>query len=87
MPTISIFYGIVVQMYWRDHAPPHFHAYYQGFEGLFDISTGEVIAGQLPPKPRKIVKEWAALNQSELLENWERGKRREDFKLVKGADA
>jgi hypothetical protein len=31
MPTISFFYGIVIQMYWRDHNPPHFHAYYQGY--------------------------------------------------------
>jgi hypothetical protein len=26
MPTISTFYGILIQMFWRDHAPPHFHA-------------------------------------------------------------
>jgi len=26
MPTISAFYGIVIQMFWQDHAPPHFHA-------------------------------------------------------------
>jgi hypothetical protein len=32
MPTIAIFYGIVIQMYWRDHGPPHVHAYYQGYE-------------------------------------------------------
>ncbi|HKN31591.1 MAG TPA: DUF4160 domain-containing protein [Roseiarcus sp.] len=31
MPTISVFFGIVVQMYWRDHPPAHVHAYYQGF--------------------------------------------------------
>jgi hypothetical protein len=28
MPTISIFYGIVIQMFFDDHNPPHFHARY-----------------------------------------------------------
>jgi hypothetical protein len=37
MPTISIFFGIVVQMYWRDHPPPHIHVFYQGFEALFAL--------------------------------------------------
>jgi hypothetical protein len=41
MPTISIFFGIVVQMYWRDHPPPHIHVFYQGFEALVAIDTGE----------------------------------------------
>ena len=50
MPTISIFFGIVVQMYWNDHPPPHVHAYYGGFEALFAIETGIVIGGHLPPK-------------------------------------
>lgn len=58
MPTISIFFGIVVQMYWNDHAPPHFHAYYQGFEGLFSIETGEIIEGQMSLGPKRILKAW-----------------------------
>ncbi|KAA2241046.1 DUF4160 domain-containing protein [Salinarimonas soli] len=55
MPTISIFFGIVIQMYWRDHNPPHLHAFYQGHEALFEIETGEVIAGSLPATARRIV--------------------------------
>ena len=58
MPTISIFFGIVVQMYWRDHPPAHFHAYYQGYEGLFAIATGELIEGQMPPGSQRVIKEW-----------------------------
>jgi hypothetical protein len=57
MATISIFFGIVVQMYWRDHAPPHFHAHYQGVEGLFDIRTGELIAGTMPPGAKRMIGE------------------------------
>ncbi len=37
MPTISVFYGIVIQMYWKDHGPPHFHALYAEHEALVDI--------------------------------------------------
>ncbi|QKV18800.1 DUF4160 domain-containing protein [Oricola thermophila] len=60
MPTISIFFGIVIQMYWRDHNPPHLHALYQGREALFDIQTGEVIGGSLPDRAERIVSEWIA---------------------------
>jgi hypothetical protein len=37
MPTISVFYGVVIQMFWRDHAPPHFHALYAEHEALIDL--------------------------------------------------
>lgn len=37
MPTISVFYGIVIQMFWKDHAPPHFHALYSEYEALICI--------------------------------------------------
>jgi Domain of unknown function (DUF4160) len=39
LPTISTFYGILIQMFFADHAPPHFHARYAGHEALFDIGT------------------------------------------------
>ena len=50
MPIISIFFGIVIRMNFFDHAPPHLHAAYNEAEALFDIRTGEVIAGQLPTR-------------------------------------
>jgi hypothetical protein len=48
MPTISFFYGIAIQMFWQDHAPPHFHALYGEKEALIDIRTLEVLEGRLP---------------------------------------
>jgi hypothetical protein len=39
MPIISAFYGIVIQMFWVDHAPPHFHALYAEFEAQIAIQT------------------------------------------------
>jgi hypothetical protein len=42
MPTISIFFGIIVQMHWRDHNPPHIHAWYHGQEALIAIENGKI---------------------------------------------
>jgi len=86
MPTISLFYGIVIQMYWRDHNPPHIHALYQGREALFAIEDAGVIAGNLPPTARKIVAEWIERRRPELMENWERARRYEALEMVAGAD-
>ena len=58
MPTISVFYGILIQMFWRDHAPPHFHALYAEDEALIDISTLEMIQGSLPKRALALVLEW-----------------------------
>jgi len=70
MPTISIFYGIVIQMFWADHAPPHFHALYAEHEALVDIRTLEVIRGSLPRRALALVLEWAAQHREELMEDW-----------------
>ena len=69
MPTISTFYGILIQMFWQDHAPPHFHALYGEFEALIDIPTLEVIRGSLPRRALALVREWATLHHNELLED------------------
>ncbi len=72
MPTISMFYGIIVRMYFApgEHNPPHFHAYYGEYKASVDIRTGEVVDGKLPPRQQKLVLAWAELHQEELLANW-----------------
>ena len=70
MPTLSMFYGILIQMFWADHAPPHFHALYAEFEALVDIRTLDVIRGSLPGRALALVLEWAALHREELMEDW-----------------
>ena len=70
MPTISTFYGILIQMFWQEHAPPHFQALYGEFEALVDIRTLEVIRGSLPRRALALVLEWAALHRNELTEDW-----------------
>ena len=59
MPILSVFFGIVVRMWHDDHAPPHIHVKYQGFEALVHISDGTVHEGRLPRKATSIVKEWS----------------------------
>ncbi|MGD0629609.1 MAG: DUF4160 domain-containing protein [Terracidiphilus sp.] len=71
MPTISRFYGILIQMYFGDHAPPHFHALYAEFEALIDIRTFDVIRGELPGRAMALVLEWSQLHREELMRDWE----------------
>ena len=70
MPTISMFYGIMIQMFWNDHAPPHFHALYSEFEVIIDIRTLEVIKETMPRRALTLVLEWASLHRAELMEDW-----------------
>jgi hypothetical protein len=70
MPTISLFYGIAIQMFLRDHAPPHFHVTYGSDKAVISIETLTVIAGKLPRRALNLALDWAELHQAELLENW-----------------
>ena len=70
MPELSRFYGIVIKMYFADHAPPHFHAEYAGMEALISIETLATFAGRLPPQALSLVTEWAGLHQDELRAAW-----------------
>ena len=70
MPELSRFYGIVIKMYFDDHAPSHFHAEYGEDEAVISIETLAVIAGRLRPRALGLVAEWAALHQEELRKAW-----------------
>jgi hypothetical protein len=72
MPEISRFYGIVIQMYFGDHLPPHFHARYGGQSAKIDIDALDVIDGGLPSRAMSMVLEWTRLHQSELRDAFER---------------
>ncbi len=72
MPEISRFFGIIIRMYFDDHAPPHFHARYGGYEAVVAISPIRILHGDLPRRAASMIIEWAALHQRELAENWRR---------------
>ena len=69
VPEISRFLGIVIAMYYRDHAPPHFHAIYGDYEATIVIETGEV-NGDLPRRALAHAQEWRTLHRQELAEIW-----------------
>ena len=71
MPTISSFYGILIQMFFDDHAPPHFHVKYGEFKAVVDIQNLSVIRGALPRRAQGLVLDWAELHQQELLDDWQ----------------
>lgn len=82
MPEVSRFYGIVIKMFFDDHAPPHFHAQYSGQEVLIDVRTLAVISGSLPARALGLVAEWASLHRQELLSLWERAKKLEPLHKI-----
>ena len=77
MPEISRFYGIVRRMFYNDHVPPHFHAIYGEHELIVGVSPIAILEGDAPARVRSMVLEWAALNQTSLMGDWERCRRGE----------
>jgi hypothetical protein len=74
MPTISMFYGIVISLYFYDnkqHNLPHIHVRYQGTKAIFNIETCEIIEGDLPKKQQKLVSAWMEIHKDELMADWE----------------
>ena len=85
MPTIAIFYGIIIMMHpkGKEHNPPHIHAKYGDSSASFDVKTGEIIIGfDFPRRASQMVKEFIELNRNELLKMWEN----QQFIKLKGLD-
>jgi hypothetical protein len=74
MPQICQFFGIVIYMYFNDHAPSHFHAEYGDAEAVYRIDTLDVIRGKLPRRAHALVVEWATLHRHELRADWDRAR-------------
>jgi len=76
------FFGIVIRMYYNDHAPPHFHVRYADQKALIAIDTLALLKGQLSPRALGLVTEWAALHRAELMEDWNRARAEMDLKPI-----
>ena len=82
MPEISRFFGIVVRMYFDDHAPPHIHVEYQGEKAVFGFS-GDILRGALGSRTAiRLVQEWIALHVDELHADWELVQNGSDLNLI-----
>lgn len=66
MPTVALFYGIAIRMYYNDHDPPHFHAAYGRARVVVRISDGQIVRGAFPPVATRMVSGWALSRKAEL---------------------
>jgi len=73
MPSISMFYGIIIRLYFApgEHNPAHFHAYYNEYKASFSIDSLEILKGEFPRKQTRLVQAWAELHIDELKADWE----------------
>lgn len=73
MPVIARFYGIIVKMYFRqrEHNPPHIHAVYGEYNGMFSLLDGEMFEGDIPANEQKIVERFIEHNRERLIHMWE----------------
>lgn len=73
MPAISMFYGIVIYLYFYDderHKIPHIHAKYQGQDASVSISNGEILAGDIPLSKLRLVQAWIEIHRDALMADW-----------------
>jgi len=74
MAILSMFYGVIVSMYFFDqrrHHLPHIHVKYQDEEAVLAISDGELLEGNLRANKMKLVQAWMELRKEELLADWD----------------
>jgi hypothetical protein len=62
VPIISKFFGIIVTMNYREHGPPHFHAWHSGYDVTVNIADGTV-TGEMPKRPLGLIMEWWNLHR------------------------
>ncbi len=73
MPVISLFYGLIISMYYLDnkqHHLPHIHVKYNEFESVFSIPDGDLLSGNLPSNKIKLIKAWIEIRQEDLMADW-----------------
>jgi hypothetical protein len=74
MPVISMFYGIIVSLFFLDnrrHKQPHIHVKYQDSEAVVSIPEGELLEGHIPPAKMRLVLAWIEIHRDELIADWE----------------
>ncbi len=74
MPVISMFYGIIIMIFYFDnkkHHQPHIHAQYGEDEAIIAINSGDVLEGKLPKSKMKLVQAWIEIHKEELMADWQ----------------
>ncbi|MDI6781837.1 MAG: DUF4160 domain-containing protein [bacterium] len=89
MPTISMFYGILIRMFFKDtdkHHQPHIHADFQGEVAVYSIPDGSLLAGSISPNKHKLVVAWIEIHHEDLLADWELAVNGKNPFSIKGLD-
>jgi hypothetical protein len=81
MPQISTFYGLIILMNFKDHAPPHFHAWYGDYKITITIDEG-IVTGKMPQRALKMVFEWLEIHREELLLEWKKAQKGENLAQI-----
>ncbi len=74
MPVISMFYGVIIKLFYFDnqqHHCPHIHVHYQDESAVVEIPSGKVLEGKLKNNKMKLVQAWIEIHQDELMADWE----------------
>ena len=74
MPIISMFYGIIVSLYFMDkkrHSRPHIHVRYQNEEAVVSIPEGEILEGNIPHAKMRLVQAWVEIHKDDLMADWQ----------------
>lgn len=86
MPIVSMFFGIIIRMYYDEHNPPHLHAEHQGNKAMFDF-MGNILRGDLRSRTvLRLVREWIDLHVTELNEDWELARAGKEIKKIAPLD-
>ncbi|MEA3512008.1 MAG: DUF4160 domain-containing protein [Campylobacterota bacterium] len=83
MPEVSRFLGINITFNYDEHNPPHFHAKYGEYNGLFLIKELRMSEGDLPKKVKNLILEWADDHREELMEDWNLAREEQPLKKIK----
>ena len=81
MPEISRFYGLIIYMNFKDHAPPHFHVWYGNYKAIVTIIDG-IVKGEMPQRALKMIFEWLEIHQADLMKDWELAQKGEELMKI-----
>lgn len=73
MPVISMFYGIIIRMFYfdnKEHKTPHIHIEFAEFNAVVEIPGGSMLAGDFPKDKFKLVLAWIEIHKDELMADW-----------------
>ncbi len=89
MPTISMFYGVLIRMFFMDtdkHKLPHIHAEYQGITAVYSIPDGKLLAGKMDKRKQKLIIAWIEIHKEDLIANWTLAVNGKPLFKIKGLD-